>query len=82
MYHFFTTDHVELIVDKDDVDEIIIGTEHSFVYLFVKDREIPFHVIAGYGHYSILDLYSGEMNIYDPALYKAYVNKLNELMHE
>ena len=83
MYHFFTTDHVELIVSQDDIDEIIIGTEHSFVYLFVKDREIPFHVIAGYGDNSrILDVYNGEWVTYDPALYKAYVHRLEELMYE
>ena len=67
--------HVVLCQSKD-IEDIVIGTNNEFAYVFLADERIPLHVVYGRGMNDdgeevMLDLQHGEFVKYDqkPIIY-------------
>lgn len=34
---------------EEDIDAVYVGTNHMFAYVFLRGRQVPYHVKAGWG---------------------------------
>ena len=50
MFYFLTRDRYEVTCSISDIEDIIVGTNGKYVYLFTSERSKPWHVISGYGY--------------------------------